>query len=85
MTNDSRLFFKESELEKRGWRRAELNRWVDAAGRQAYPLYAGRMVHQYDHRAASVAVNEENLKVASLSDRSSISDKASPSYSPQPQ
>ena len=85
MTNDSRLFFKESELEKRGWRRAELNRWVDAAGRQAYPLYAGRMVHQYDHRAASVAVNEENLKVASLSDRSSISDKASPSYYPQPQ
>ncbi|MBS0468428.1 MAG: restriction endonuclease [Proteobacteria bacterium] len=85
MTNDSRLFLKEGELVKQGWKRAPLNRWVDGNGGEAHPLYAGRMVHQYDHRAASVAVNEDNLKVASLSDRSASSDKANPSYYPQPQ
>ena len=85
MTNDSHLFLKDGELAKQGWKRAPLGRWVNAAGQEAHPLYAGRMLHQYDHRAASVTVNEDNLKVASLSDRSAIADKANPAYYPQPQ
>ncbi len=46
-----RLFLKESELEKRGWRRAELNRWVDAQGDEGRAVYEGEMVQCADHRA----------------------------------
>jgi hypothetical protein len=63
MTNDSSLFLKADELEKEGWRRAPLNRWTKD-GAQAVPLYEGKMVQMYDHRAADVVVNVENLKRA---------------------
>jgi len=85
MTNDSRLFRKAEELQKQGWERAPLNRWQDAFGHEAVPLYVGRMIWHYDHRAASVEVNDQNLKVASLSERTSSQAKTSPDYAPDPQ
>jgi hypothetical protein len=85
MTNDSELFLKAEELQKKGWKRAPLNRWRDAKEQQALPLYVGRMIWHYDHRAASVEVNAQNLKVASLSDRTSSQAKTSPDYYPDPQ
>ena len=69
---------------RQGWQRAPLNRWRKGKG-EAWPLYVGRMIHQYDHRSASVEVNEANLKVATLSDRTGSAAKADPSAFPAPQ
>ncbi|WP_297538324.1 hypothetical protein [Roseovarius sp.] len=49
------------------------------------PLYVGRMIHQFDHRAASVEVNEANLHNAALSGAVSEEQKADPDFVPTPQ
>ena len=49
------------------------------------PLYAGRMIHQFDHRAASVVVNEANLHNAALSGDVSAEMKADPAFLTTPQ
>jgi hypothetical protein len=85
MTNDSGLFLKPDELQQRGWQRTLLNRWTNGGNKLAVPLYVGRMIHQYDHRSASVDVNEENLKVATLSDRTDDVLKHDPAHYPTPQ
>lgn len=85
MTNDSGLFRTKVELEeKEGAWPAGGNRWQSEAG-EWLPLYVGRMIHQFDHRAASVVVNEENLHNAALSGAVSEEEKANVSYSPMPQ
>ncbi|MBK7509481.1 MAG: hypothetical protein IPI16_15685 [Comamonadaceae bacterium] len=84
MTNDSSLFHKAEELEKRGWTRAPLNRWVKD-GAQSVPLYEGKMVQMFDHRAADVVVNAENLHRAAQPETISQVEKASPNRYPQPQ
>jgi hypothetical protein len=48
-------------------------------------LYVGRMVHQFDHRAASVGVNPENIHVAAQSERTSVDDHSNSSFTPTPQ
>lgn len=84
MTNDSKLFKKPAELKKEGWTPGTLNRWVkgDAV---AVPLYEGKMVQMYDHRAADVVVNEANLKRAAQQESISQVEKASPARLPKPQ
>ncbi|WP_059758235.1 Eco57I restriction-modification methylase domain-containing protein [Thiobacillus denitrificans] len=84
MTNDSDKFITRVELEKQGWQRAPLNRWTKGEA-QAVPLYVGRMIYHYDHRASSVTVNEENLHNAALSENLTAGAKADPSVFPEPQ
>ena len=60
MTNDSGLFRTPAWLEENGGYRVAANRWK-CAGEDYVPLYEGKMVQAYDHRAASVTVNPENL------------------------
>jgi len=60
MTNDSRLFRTRQELEEReGAYPLGGNRFGSPSGKWV-PLYVGKMVQAYDHRAASVVVNPEN-------------------------
>lgn len=60
MTNDSQLFKTVAELEKMGCYPIEENRWKKAE--EIYlPLYEGKMVQSYDHRAANVIINIQNL------------------------
>lgn len=60
MTNDSRLFKTKAELESQDFYPVAGNRW--RRGDDEYvPLYEGKMVQMYDHRAASVIVNPNNL------------------------
>lgn len=60
MTNDSHLFRTAADLEKDGF-------WLGAGnvytkGEEKYlPLYEGKMVQMYDHRAASIVINPANL------------------------
>lgn len=85
MTNDSHLFRTKAELEGRegAWPIGG-NRWQSAAG-EWVPLYVGRMIHQFDHRAASVTVNEENIHNAALSGDVSPEMKARSDFYPEPQ
>lgn len=84
MTNDSGLFLKADELKERGWVPATLNR-RGGRGKHAVPLYVGRMIHQYDHRHASVTVNEVNLQNAAFGAALSSSEKSNPDTLPEPQ
>ena len=60
MTNDSGLFHTSDQLAKLGFYKVGGNRWK--RGQEEFlPLYEGKMVQAYDHRAASVVVNPENL------------------------
>ena len=85
MTNDSKLFLKADELKKQGFKPAALNRWRTAAGLEAVPLYEGKMVQMYDHRAADVVVNNANLKRAAQQEAISQLEKANPDRCPAPQ
>jgi hypothetical protein len=85
MTNDSHLFRTELELaEKEGAWSTGGNRFASASG-DWLPLYAGRMIHQFDHRAASVVVNAANLHNPALSGEVTSSMKADPDFLPTPQ
>ena len=85
MTNDSKLFLKADELGKQGFKPAALNRWRTAAGLEAVPLYEGKMVQMYDHRAADVVVNTANLKRAAQQEPICQVEKVSPDRCPAPQ
>lgn len=85
MTNDSHLFRTRAELEERegAWSIGG-NRFQSAAG-EWVPLYAGRMIHQFDHRAASVVVNTSNVHNAALSGEVTAVMKADPALLATPQ
>ena len=85
MTNDSHLFLKADELAEKGFKPAALNRWADAAGAEAVPLYEGKMVQMFDHRAADVVVNTANLKRAAQQEAIGADEKAVPGRFPVPQ
>jgi len=60
MTNDSHLFRTEEELEEEGCYPVKGNTWK--RDEEVFiPLYEGKMVQMYDHRAASVVVHPENV------------------------
>lgn len=85
MTNDSHLFRTRQELEEReGAYPIGGNRFKSASG-EWVPLYVGRMIHQFDHRAASIDVNADNLHNAALSKDVSVEQKADPNFLPTPQ
>ena len=85
MTNDSGLFRTREELEeKEGAYPIGGNRFSSPSG-EYVPLYVGRMIDHFDHRAASVEVNAENLHNAALSGDSSAEQKADPAFVPTPQ
>jgi hypothetical protein len=84
MTNDSGLFLKADELVKQGWQPTALNRWQND-GAQAVPLYEGKMVQMYDHRAADVVVNTDNLMRAAQPEAIPNVEKTSPSRFPKSQ
>lgn len=57
-TNDAELFTTAEELKKKRYR-LEGNRWVK--GKKTYlPLYEAKMIQMYDHRAASIRIDEKN-------------------------
>ena len=62
MANDSGLFRTSAQLEEEGFYPIEGNRWKKGQEELYLPLYEGKMVQAFDHRAASATVNPENLK-----------------------
>ena len=85
MTNDSGLFRTRDELEEREGAWLVGGNVFDSPEGRWLPLYVGRMIHQFDHRAASVTVNPENLHNPFLSVLSSQVQKSDPEFLPEPQ
>ena len=84
MTNDSHLFRTAAQLEAAGFYPVQGNRWK--RGDELYlPLYQGRMIHQFDHRANSVRVNPESTHNPYLSEEVSETQHADPAFLPQSQ
>ena len=84
MTNDSGLFLTRAELEKQGYAPAALNRWRKGDS-EVVPLYEGKMVQMYDHRAADVVVNADNLHRAAQPETIQAALKEQPDRYPVPQ
>ena len=81
MTSDSHLFSTAAQLESEGFYPVEGNRWK--RGDELHlPLYQGRMIHQFDHRANSVMVNPENIHNPYLSEEVTEAQHADPSFLP---
>ncbi len=85
MTNDSGLFLTAAELQAQGYQPAALNRWRNKAGEEAVPLYEGKMVQMFDHRAADVVVNAANLHRAAQQESISGVEKQNVDRYPVPQ
>ena len=84
MTNDSKQFLTAAELGALGFLRTPLNRWA-MGNREALPLYEGKMVQMFDHRAADVVVNAANLHRAAQPRAISAEEKTAADRFPEPQ
>lgn len=84
MTNDSGHFRTAAELEAAGFYRVAGNRW-HKGDKELIPLFVGKMIHHYDHRAAGVAVNPDNIHVGAYSDATSSVQKENPEFVADPQ
>ena len=84
MTNDSFLFRTTNQLEESGFYPVEGNRW--RKGEEVYlPLYEGKMVQAFDHRAASVVVNPNNLNRPAQTLEALPEEHSDPTWLPNPQ
>ena len=84
MANASDLFRTSEQLEAEGCYPVEGNRWK--RGEELYlPLYQGRMVRQFDHRANSVKYNPDNTINPYLSIAVTDAEHANPAFSPMTQ
>ena len=84
MTNDSNLFRTAEQLDGEGFYPVEGNRWKK--GEELYlPLYEGKMVQAFDHRAASVVVNPENLNRPAQPREATDEEHADPNWLPKHQ
>ena len=84
MTNDSHLFRSAAQLDDEGFYPVAGNRWK--RGDVLYlPLYQGRMIWQFDHRANSVRINPQSTHNPYLSEAVSEDQHADPSFLPQSQ
>ena len=85
MTNDSGLFRTRAELEEREGAWPIGGNRFDSASGEWVPLYEGKMVQAFDHRAAGVVVNPENLHRPSQPEPATLSQHRDPDWLPDPQ
>lgn len=84
MTNDSRLFKRRDELEREGWYPVAGNRWKKGEV-EAVSLYEGKMVQMYDHRAANIVINADNLHRPAQQEAATLEQHQDPGFSAAPQ
>ena len=85
MTNDSHLFRTREELEEQegAWPIGD-NRFDSSAGVWV-PLYEGKMVQAFDHRAASIVIKRENLHRPAQPEPAMPEQHGDPNWLPRPQ
>lgn len=84
MTNDSHLFRTRTELTADGWYAVAGGR-LKRGSAEAVPLYEGKMVQAFDHRAASVMVNSDNLHRPGQPQAATLAQHDDPAWTPDPQ
>ena len=84
MTNDSGLFRTAAQLDADGFYRVGGNRWR-RGDEVCLPLYEGKMVQAFDHRAASVVVNPNNLNRPAQPREATLEQHTDPNWLPEPQ
>ena len=84
MTNDSHLFRTRAELVADGWYPVEGGR-IRKGKAEAVPLYEGKMVQAFDHRAASVVVNLDNLHRPGQPEAATLAEHQDPTWAPDSQ
>jgi hypothetical protein len=84
MTTDSKLFRRRDELKTDGWYPVEGNRWKKGNA-EALPLYEGKMVQMYDHRAANIVVHSDNVHRAAQQEAVNLQHHQDPKFFPSPQ
>ncbi len=83
MTSDSHLFRTAAQLDAKGFYPVEGNRWK--RGEELYlPLYEGKMVQAFDHRAASITNRKGNLFRPGQPDRTLDEEYLDVAFSPRP-
>ena len=84
MANHAHLFLSRDALNLKGAYPAITNVWQ--LGEQVFvPLYEGKMVQAYDHRAASIEVDANRTFRPGQPVSSSVAEHADPNWSPMPQ
>ena len=84
MTNDSGLFRTRYELqEKEGAWPVGGNRFDSPSGKWV-PLYEGKMVQAFDHRAAGIVVNPANVHRSAQPAPTTVEQKQNPNWLPDP-
>ena len=84
MTNDSHLFRTAARLEGEGFYPVQGNRWK-RGDELCLPLYEGKMVQAFDHRAASVVVNPQNLNRPAQPRQATREEHVDTNWLPDPQ
>ena len=84
MTNDSHLFRTAKQLKNAGYYPVQGNHWK-LGGELYLPLYEGKMVQAFDHRAASVVVNPEKINRPAQPRNASFSEHANRGWFPKHQ
>ena len=83
MTSDSHLFRTAAQLDEEGFYPIEGNHWK--RDEELYlPLYEGKMVQAFDHRAASITNREGNLFRPGQPDRTLDEEYLDTAFSPRP-
>ncbi|MCY4152632.1 MAG: hypothetical protein OXE94_10415 [Aestuariivita sp.] len=85
MTNDSSHFRTREQLTRQEKAYPIGKNIYDSANGQWVPLYEGKMVQLYDHRAASIHVNSENVYRPAQGIPTSEEEHQDPSWLPEPQ
>jgi hypothetical protein len=81
-TNDAELFYAADKLKADGFKRSGPN-WKK--GKKIFlPLYEAKMVQMFDHRAASVVVDEKNWMRQGQTDETSLVLHQNPEFFPEP-
>ena len=84
MTNDSALFRTPTELQAEGCYPVALGR-MKRGQDEFVPLYEGKMVQAFDHRAASVVVNPENVHRSAQPESATLAQSQDPNWIPTSQ
>ena len=84
MTNDSACFRNREELEEREGAWPIGGNCFDSPSGKWLPLYEGKMVQAFDHRAASVVVNPTNQHRPAQAVSATVAQHANPSWVPAP-
>ena len=83
MTSDSHLFRTAAQLEAEGFYPVQGNRWKQGE-KQYLPLYEGKMVQAFDHRASSVITHKDNTFRPGQPDRTTLEEYRDSSFGPRP-